>query len=80
MKKAQWDGGIKNWVSMARGGPEVIKSKGHYKDNSFQKYSFNVCHIPGKEALLSPNYRQENSLKEGWHLAQVISGLEPRWA
>lgn len=80
MKKAQWDGGIKSWVSMARGGPEVIKRRDHYKDNSFQKYSLNTCHIPSKEALLSSNYRQENSLEEGWHLAQVMSRLEPRWA
>lgn len=68
MKKAQWDGGIKSWVSMARGEPEVIKWRGHYKDNSFQKYSLNVCHIPSKEALLSPNYKKKALKKAGTSL------------
>lgn len=37
MEKAQWDGGTKSQVSMAGGGPEVIKWRGHYTNNSFQK-------------------------------------------
>lgn len=45
----------------------MIKPRGHARDSSSQKHSFNPHHLLGKL-----------SLGEGWYLAQVMRRMEPR--